>query len=492
MLRARLKIFSALNGATSAFSRAVAPLQIATRQQSFSAAAPAASGDFSHITRNTVWGLWNEGNLFSLSVPELAFFLQEHCRVANVDPRAKKSALVRQVEEILSAEQQASATVPQEDNPHAIVVTDYDRAEDALEEADEYGDWGAEPGFEDRRELDFMELSPGRMGERYDPLSPRAFQLLHSETATDVGIASIDPSKLPGQSKVKNALAAIHVAPNDANKMRFRMAFEWCLMNIWNMNMPGELNIGAGKALYYRSVAKQNRNVMPLWTVQKHLYAQHPYAWFAIASESNVAAMESLAAALNMSIQQERTTSYKVTIRRMAEFFDCELNGQLKCTMMNKPWDRFFVSHYIRSKMPDLRYVVRARHPIKKRIADAYLEADILRSTRDSVQSVLSPELGDVVYCCERVVRKWAKKTATGVTLQLVETKRTPLIITKAGDEGERLEYEWIVPLPQQAERIDIAALTDELWEYGNKLAAALEEGMEELMVHTMTAVSAY
>nr|CCC89477.1 conserved hypothetical protein [Trypanosoma congolense IL3000] len=491
MLRGHLRIFNALHSGKGIRWRLFS-LRTAARMQSSASAASAVVGDFSHITRNTVWGLWNEGNLFSLSVPELAFFLQEHCHVSGVDPHAKKSALVRQVEEILSAEQQASITVPQEDNPHAVVVTDYDRAEDALEEADEYGDWGVEPGFEDRRELDFMELSPGRMGERYDPLSPRAFQLLHSDTTTDICLAAVDPSKLPGLSKVKNAMLAVNVSPNEANKMHFRMAFEWCLMNIWNMNMPGELNIGAGKALYYRTVAKQNRNVMPLWTVQKHLYAQHPYAWFAIANESNRRAMESLAGAFGMSLIQEPTTSYKVSIRRMTEFFDCELNSQLKCMTLNKPWDRFFVSHYLRSKMPDLRYVVRARHPIKKRIADAYLEADILRSTRDSVQSVLSPELGDVVYCCERVVRKWAMKTQTGVTLQLVETKRTPLIITKAGDEGERLEYEWIVPLPQQAERVDIAALTEELWEYGNKLATALEEGMEELMVHTMTSVSAY
>ncbi|KEG09025.1 mitochondrial guide RNA binding complex subunit 2 [Trypanosoma grayi] len=484
MLRARLHV-SFKGGA--ALRRHVGPLLCSYRRQ----ASAAPRGDFSHVTHNTVWGLWNEGNLFSLSVPELAFFLQEHCKVANVDARAKKSALVRQVEEILSAEQ-ASVTVQQEDNPHAVVITDYDRAEEALEEADEYGDWGAEPGFEDRRELDFMELSPGRMGERYDPLSPRSFQLMHSDTTGDVGIAAIDPSRLPGQSKVKSALTPVDVSPNEANKMHFRSAFEWCLMNIWNMNMPGELNIGAGKALYYRHVAKHNRNVMPLWTLQRHLYAQHPYVWFAIASESNVTAMEGLAAKLGMSLVQEPTTSYKVTIRRMGEQFDCELNGQMKCTMFNKPWDRFLVSHYVRSKMPDLRYVVRARHPIKKRVADAYLEADILRSTRDSVQSVLSPELGDVVYCCERVVRKWAMRTTTGVTLQLVETKRTPLIITKAGDEGERLEYEWIVPLPQQAERIDVASLSDELWEYGNKLAEALEEGMEELMAHTMTAVSSY
>lgn len=450
-----------------------------------------------HITHSLVWGLWNEGNLFSLSVPELQYFLRQHAGGQPVDPHAKKSTLVRQVEELLAAEQ-VNLAVPQEDstdvtsNPATVLVTDYDHVEDALDEADDYGDWGAEPGFEQKRKVDFIEISPSRIGERYDPIIPRSFQLFHTDISADVALKHVNPSKLPGFKNRKDAFTVATVDPYEANKIRFRAAFEWCLLNTWNMSMPGELNIGAGKALYYRQVAKQNRNVLPLWALQKHLYRQHPYVWFAISSESNIAAMEAFAAKLGMKLTQDTTTSYKVAIRRMGELIDAELNAQLQCIKLNRPWDRLLVTHYVRAKAPDLRLLIRARHPIKKRVVDAYMETDILRSTRDTVQSVLSPELGDITYCCERQMRKWSMRIPTGVTLQLVETKRTPLIITRAGDEGERLEYEWIVQLPQRAEKVDVAALSDELWDYGNKLALEMEEGMEDLMIHTMSASASY
>lgn len=454
----------------------------------------------SHITHSLVWGLWNEGNLFSLSIPELQYFLSQQQNGRPIDPHAKKSTLVRQVEELLSAEQ-ANLSVPQEDDgttssagatSPSVFVSDYDHVEDALDEADDYGDWGAEPGFEQKRKVDFMEISPARAGERYDPIIPRSFQLFHSDISADVQMRGVSPSKFPGYRNKKEVFTVAPVNPNQANKLRFRAAFEWCLLNIWNMNMPGEINIGAGKALYYRQVAKQNRNVLPLWALQKHLYRQHPYVWFAIATESNVASIEEFAAKLGMKLTQEATTSYKVMIRRMGELLDAELNAQLQCVKLNRPWDRLLVTHFIRSKAPDLRLLVRARHPIKKRIVDAYMETDILRSTRDTVQSVLSPELGDIAYCCERVIRKWSMRIPSGVTLQLVETKRTPLIITRAGDEGERLEYEWIAQIPQRAERVDVAVLSDELWDYGIRLAQEMETGMEDLMAHTMSASASY
>lgn len=457
-------------------------------------------GAYAHITHSLVWGLWNEGNLFSLSIPELQYFLSQQQVGRPVDPHAKKSTLVRQVEELLSAEQ-ADLAVPQEgDNAvatpgaaaAAVLVTDYDHVEDALDEADDYGDWGAEPGFEQKRKVDFMEISPSRIGERYDPIVPRSFQLFHSDISPDVHLRAVNPCRLPGYKNRQQVYAVTTIEPNEANKVRFRAGFEWCLLNIWNMNLPGELNIGAGKALYYRQVAKQNRNVLPLWALQKHLYKQHPYVWFAIATESNVAAMEAFAGKLGMQLTQDSTTSYKVAIRRMGELLDAELNAQLQCVKLNRPWDRLLVSHFIRAKAPDLRLLVRARHPIKKRVVDAYMETDILRSTRDTVQSVLSPELGDITYCCERVIRKWSMRLPSGVTLQLVETKRTPLIITRAGDEGERLEYEWVVALPQRAEKVDVAALSDSLWDYGVRLAEELEEGMEDLMAHTMSASASY
>lgn len=469
-----------------------------SRRYQSAAAAAAPLKDFSHITHDFVWGLWNEGNLFSLSAPELIFFLQQKQLNAaagsaggtwTIDPQAKKSTLVRQVEELLSADQ-ASLSVPQESAN--VVMSGYDRVEETLDEADEYGDWGAEPGFEERRHIDYMEFSPQMMGERYDPLAPRAYQLLHSKLSADVGLTAVNPSKLPGQSQSTHAYLVSKVDVDRANEQHFRRGLEWCMANLWNTNMSGELNIGAGRILFFRHVAKQNRNTLPLWTLQKHVYAQHPYVWFAIASASNTEAAEKLAERLGMKLVQDATVSYRVAVRRAGEPLDLDLNAQLQCVRVNRPWDRFLVSHCVRSQMPDLRFLVRARHPIKKRVADSYLEADILRSTRDSVQSVMTPELGDVHYCCERVIRKWAMRTQVGVTLQLVETRRTPLIISRPGDEGERLEYEFIVVLPQKAERVDIAAMSAELWRYGTLLATELESGMEELLSHTMTSVAAF
>lgn len=58
------------------------------------------------VTKAHVWSLWNEGNLFSLSVQELTSFLAESGKT--VDPKAKKSALVREVEELMAAEDRKS------------------------------------------------------------------------------------------------------------------------------------------------------------------------------------------------------------------------------------------------------------------------------------------------------------------------------------------------------------------------------------------------
>jgi hypothetical protein len=76
------------------------------------------------------------------------------------------------------------------------------------------------------------------------------------------------------------------------------------------------------------------------------------------------------------------------------------------------------------------------------------------------------------------------------VRLQLVETRRTPLICTRAGDEGERLEYELVANIPQQVERVDLSALCDDLWTKGMEFATALEDGMVELGANTMDALS--
>jgi hypothetical protein len=477
-----------------------APSSSSPAKRGWGASAKAVSTevDPAKITKNAIWGLWNEGNLFSLTVHELGAFLKANA--VDVDAAAKKSALVRQVEGLMATEQ-PPLTRATEDTVASIneslgQATFAAQGSDLYDEADVYGDWGAEAGFEDRKDLGFITVrEQGLQDDQLDKvgLNVRAFQLLHSDVTSDVALSKFSAKKLPGCGHLKGlSLTPTAVDPVDSNKLRFRKAFQWSCTSLWNMNLDGEINIGAGKCLYWRSVAKHNRNMLPTWTCQDHLHTVHPYSWFAVAHESNISVMEKLAADMGMTQTMDAERSFKVSVKRVRDSLDIELNSQLQTTLVNKPWDRICVSHVLRKQMPDLRCLVRARRPIKKKVADTYYETSIVQLTTDSVRSVLSPELGDVVYTCERVIRKWAKKLECGVTLQLVETRRIPLIVTRQGEEGERIEYELIANVPQQMERVDLHALADELWEKGEEFAALLEEGLGELAAHTMPSSAAF
>jgi hypothetical protein len=367
------------------------------------------------------------------------------------------------------------------------------RGGDLFEEADVYGDWGAEAGFEERRLTDFVELQQANVEADWrEHLAPRAFQLLHQEATSDVRIAKADVGELPGCASLKNVYIPSRVDTSSSNKARFAKAFNWSVKNLWNMNMDGEICIGAGKALYFRGVAKHNRNVPPLWTCQQQLMQYHPYAWFAVSHDSAVDTVDKMVDAFGMKPSQTAETSYKVEVKRTRDSLDIELNSQLQCTLANKQWDRFLVSHLLRTNMPDIRFFVRARVPLRKKIAESYTGTEILKMTDDSVQSMLPPELGEVVYAAERVIRRWSTKTKGGVTLQLVETKRTPMIVTREGEEGERMEYELIASIPQASERPNVQLLSDELWTNAELLATLLEESSQEFQAHTMPASAAF
>lgn len=479
------------------------------------ASAAAAPVDPARIAKSVVWGLWNEGNLFSLTVPEMQAFLTSVG--ITPDEKQKKTVLVRQMEDYMAKEQppainkeaslkedpadvlkSSDATNNMEDGSASSYSS---RGADLFEESDDYGDWGVEPNFESRAEHDFMALSTQGLYQdsSAEPLSCRAFQLLHEGTTADVVLSKIDCSNLPGcQSLGSNILHVHNINPNDANRQRFRRSFKWACQNMWHSNLDGEVNIGAGKALYWRRVARRNRNILPIWTCQEHLHTTHPYTWFAVAHETNTAAVEKFAAALGMkptggTAAAEPVTSYKTFIKRSRDFLDVELNQQLQVTMVRKPWDRYLCAHVLREKMPDLRFLVRARVNIKKKVADAYYEARIIQQTADSsFVSQLPPELGDVIYTCERKIRKWSTFLPSGVKLQLVETKRTPLIVTRKEDDGDRLEYELIATVPQQGEQLDTFRVADELWKQGEDFASILEEGMQELHGFSMPAAAAF
>jgi hypothetical protein len=496
---------------TSSLPLSSSSLLVSSRR--FQATTTTAAVNPARIEKSAVWNLWNEGNLFSMSVPELEAFLKNNG--VEIAAGQKKAALVRKTEEFMAKENPIGVVnaAAKEETVQSISEKQTERLSsnsiyrstvvDLYDEADVYADWTS--NIDEKKHDDFISfpththknqaLTEGEIrGKSY--LNTKAYQLLHQECTSDLGLAKSNVSKLPGCGHLADkaaTLSIVAVKPDDANKVRFRRGFHWAVTNMWSAAIDAEVNIGAGKALYWKRAAKQQRPVLPLWTCQQHVHDAHPYSWYAVAHETSIAAMEALANKQGMTLTSDNEVSYKVFIKRTRDILDLDLNSQLQPTLVNRPWERYLVTHYVREKMPDLRFLVRGRHSMKKRVTDQYLEASILTANGNTVQSVLQPELGDVVYVGHRSIRRWTTKMANnGIRLSLVETRRTPLVTTRTGDEGERIEYEWIANVPQQSENVDIPLLAEELWDKGQELAIALENSMQELHAFTMSSAAAF
>lgn len=445
-------------------------------------------------SKEQVWGLWNEGNLYSLAAPEMVAYVSANSKAPlDEETKGKKSALVKKIDELMAAESGNLANPDAEENTSSNVEVEA-RESDLLDEADHYGDWGVDPSYR-RGNLrrNFIEVTQaGLEGEMLHVCAPRAYQLLHDSVSSDVALKKFDASKLPGCGKMKEVYTTKYVDPEEANKERFAKAFAWTVENMWNVRHVGEICIGAGKALYWRKLHKANKGSVPIWTAQEQLHQLHPYTWFAVAHETNTGPVAELVTKLGMTPTQEAETTYKCTILRKRDQLDVELNKELKVTNVNYPWDRFLMTHYIRSTMPDIRFLMRSRARLSGAITTEFEKADVLKMTADSVEPILASKKGEVVYCCERVVRKWGTKLNCGATVQLKETRRTPLIVTRTGEEGERLEYEIIANLPTKTENINLNEMSAEIWEKTKLFVATLEDGMADFGAHTMSAADAF
>jgi hypothetical protein len=551
------------------------------------------------VDKSTIWALWNEGNLFSLNASELTSFLESNN--VQVPEKAKKTALVRLVEDFMSKE-----------NPNAFGNTNVDvdtvgsiskdagenkRAADLwvaattttstpaassssspsqqqqqnggvqpplnqytaplqqiFDDADFYGDWAvvgrntqlAPDGtplpqavadasdYLSKSSTDNDFIAFGSPGERrtimgqvntaMQSLSPKAYQFLHEKSVSDFGLCNLNNvSALPGCAHIPegSAVAISPIEAAEANKIRFRRAFHWAVSNIWANNREAEINIGAGRVLYWDAAAKNSRAICPTWILQQHLMDAHPYMWYAVAHETtSVQAIEQLVEDLGMvpmnqatststnnNEQEEKSsssssksnnnnfaeTSYKVTIRsnKLGGALEAEVNENFETTHVYRPWLRYLMTHYVRDQMPDLRFLVRARSFVSRKDSEAIFRNPILRESGKSVQPILAPEIGDVVYVAHRVIRRWSTKIGRyGTRILLVETRRTPLITTIAGDDAERVEYELIANIPRPEDNIDISELADDLWDNGTQFAERLEESMKDLHSYVMKAAT--
>lgn len=362
--------------------------------------------------------------------------------------------------------------------------------------------------------------------------SPKAAAFYGSDdgpTASAAAVANLILSA-PGDDASTNAL----------NKVRFRRAFHWAVSSAWSNNREAEINIGAGRVLLWHVAAKNDHTIFPIWTCQQHLHDLHPYAWFAVSHDSAVADIENFAVnSLKMKPenfvaspssssssssrshsggvseqQQQGEVSFKVTLRAnkgTKMWIEAECNSRFETTHVYRPWFRYLTTHFLRTTMPDLRFLLRARNLMSGKDTEPFMQAQLIKYAPTAAEaaaaaaaaaerpdaahlqhlflpaatpvvSVLSPDLGDVVYACHRVIRRWSTKMGRGSRISLVETRRTPLLVTHADDTVERVEYELIATIPRPEDGVDIGQMAEELWDKGSMLATVLEKSSEKLL----------
>jgi len=431
---------------------------------------------------DTVWSLWNEGNLFSLSQAELTAFL--NAQKVEVSPNEKKTALVRKVEEVMSASQ--PSLVKQDDS--AVSLFDQESSSgntgDLFEEADIYGDWGIDPSFEEKKKFDFLERAvDAQVAESQGPMDVRSTQLLHEKQTADINLVPLKVSGLPGAVKSMDAFTIGKTNVQVANRQRFIRACTWGINNMWNMGHEGNINVTFGRALVknLQSAVALRKSVIPLWSAQKAITEHKCVRFVSIAHENNTDAVGKFLKDNGFSVEKEATTSYIVLVRRPRDPVVLELNAELQPTEVLRAWDRHLVTQFIRHKMPDVRFLIRGRTPLKKRIASPYFEAEVLKFKNDSVESVLAPELGDIQYVAERVIASWLKTDEeSGLEIRMIQTKRTPVLTTNNSSQGERLEYELLANIPEK-DKVDITKAASVIFDMSTSFAQMLESGMEEL-----------
>ena len=431
------------------------------------------------ISMDTVWSLWNEGNLFSLSQDDLVTFLK--AQKVEITGQEKKTELVRKVEEVMSSTQ--PTLVQQEES--AISLFDQDSANagtgDLFEEADVYGDWGVDPSFEEKSKMDFMEKAvDAQGGDSQNPLDVRATQLLHETQTSDVRVVPLNPSEVPASAAGRTFYTLEKANVAESNRERFSRACLWAVNNMWNLGQEGDINVTFGRTLLKNIINAVlfKKTVVPLWSAQKAMMQPQVLRFVALAHENNTEDVAKFLKENGFASEKEPTTSYLVMIKRPRDPVVLELNSELQPVEVLRAWDRHLVSQFIRKKMPDVRFIVRGRSILKKRIATPYLEAEVLKFKNDTVESVLAPELGDVQYVAERVIASWVKQdVASGTTIRMIQTKRTPVLTTNTSNQGERLEYELTMSIPPK-DTANVLAMANSIYELSHIFSRSLEPGM--------------
>ncbi|CUE80928.1 transmembrane protein, putative [Bodo saltans] len=417
-------------------------------------------------SHDTVWGLWNEGNLFSLTVAQMDAFLSAN-RVTP-DGSRKKALLVRQLEELLQTKENSAKGLPPPQQAPPPVPT---RG---------HGSWAPPPRPVSEPET-LLDLTQSGFYESPHAMAPKAFQLLVNGATPDVVVGRVNTTAFPGFPANSECYTLSTADSTLSLRTRFSKAFQWCLMNLSNLRIDAEFQADFGKLLVHQSMIKKGRQVVSAYSFQQRIQTQTASTgseWVSSVSEASVPAMEALLADELFTAVGKKQLSYDAQIRRANDVLFVELNSKAAVTAVNSKWNSVQTSHLLQQDSIDSRLMLRTRQPLRRQEVELFTTVPVLAIENGDVTPVLPAEHGQVVYVSENEVRRWEKRnTLSGARLTVVETRREPLIVVRDEEEDVRIEYQLMVSVPcTPTEKVDMRLLSLELYDLAKLFSDTLSD----------------
>jgi hypothetical protein len=390
--------------------------------------------------------MWNEGNLFSLNVQQLSQFISKQ---SGRNPETtKKSELVKLVEGLLQSKDVGNARAPAQRN-----------------QPGKGGRWDAPP--EPQLET-LLDLTQSGFYEGQESMAPKAFQLMVADSAPDVVVSRVSTTAFPGRPANAEVYTLAGADADVAVRSRFSKAFQWCLMNLGNLQIDAELSVDFGKLLMKRDVIRKNRTVVSAFTIQQRLQVKNPWSWVSCIPERSIPKVEQFLSHKELQpVFSKPQVTYETIIRRSKDSLHVELDSKAKTISVNSPWMDIQSSHLVVCAGADLRFLVRSRAAPKRKDVEQLMNTPVLKIAKEDVDPVLPADVGQVVYVAENESRRWEKTITSGVRLSVCEVKRQPLIVTADEEEDPRTEYTVTVQLPANPkDRVDIRGISLEVFDF--------------------------
>ncbi|KPA85668.1 putative guide RNA associated protein GAP2 [Leptomonas pyrrhocoris] len=426
------------------------------------------------VTHEQVWSLWNEGNLFSLQLAQMREFLSG-VGIAT-DPAAKKAAVVRRLEEYLQAKDKINAAAVGD----AAVAAAAAAAGDRGGQGQDYGNWASSGATQPETLLD---LAQAGFYQGATTMVPRAFQLLTVGSSAEAVVSRVNTAAFPGFPANTECYTLSASDAEGALQARYSKVLQWCLLNMSNLRMDGELSVEVGKLLLTASAMRHNERVVSAYTLQQRMQLTKPYTWISSVPESAIGAVEKFLAEKGFDlVSKNARLTYEGTIKRANDSLEVVLNEHTKVDGVYGAWVDVQTAFCTSLEKPDLLVLLRSRAPVSAQDRDTYSRTQVIELAQDDVSDVLPPEHGQLVYLSENESRHFERLNAKGIAIVVREIKRQPLIVLRDDEEDARVEYRISVDIPASAgsHTMDVRAVGLEVLTLAEELSAAVQAPFNE------------